>query len=91
MYLSLSTHPSVDTIGTIIANNRATAMRPDFLQDERDQLYHIVRPDEAGANGEGRGKIISEVFLTRLLSTKVCHLLTVCVVKLACQQMFSSH
>lgn len=62
---------SVDTIGTIIANNRATAMRPDFLQDEKDQLYHIVRPDEAGAAGEGRGKIISEVFLTRLLSTKV--------------------
>lgn len=60
----------VDTIGTIITNNRATAMRPDFLQDEKDQLYHIVRPDEAGAAGEGRGKIISEVFLTRLLSTK---------------------
>lgn len=62
---------SVDTIGTIIANNRASAMRPDFLQDEKDQLYHIVRSDEAGAAGEGRGKIISEVFLTRLLSTKV--------------------
>ena len=46
-------------------------MRPDFLQDDKDQLYHIVRPDEAGAAGEGRGKIISEVFLTRLLSTKV--------------------
>ena len=72
-------HPStpvVDTIGTIIANNRAaTASRPDFLQDERDQLYHIVKPDES-ASGEGRGKIISEVFLTRLLSTKVRMILT---------------
>ena len=72
--LSLIPHPpphSVDTIGTIIANNRATAVRPNFLQDDSDQLYHIVRPDEAGASGTGGGKIISEVFLTRLLSTKV--------------------
>ena len=46
-----------------------------ILPGDGPNVYHLVKPeqDDSG-DGEGqRGqKIVSEVFLTRLLSTKVC-------------------
>ena len=63
----------VDTIGTIVANTSASPQQADIFADDSQRICHIVKQDEsAGANGEARNaKIISEVFLTRLLSTKV--------------------
>jgi len=40
----------------------------------RDSVWHIVRHESSAATGVLRSsKVISEVFLTRLLATKVTH------------------
>ena len=39
---------------------------------ELSSLFHLVKPETDDPEGSGGTKIMSEVFLTRLLSTKVC-------------------
>ena len=61
-----------DTLGTIIANINVS--RGSLLSSEAPRVYHLVKPElgEAEDGGPRQGaKIMSEVFLTRLLSTKV--------------------
>eukprot|EP00731_Ephydatia_muelleri_P021674 Em0014g265a len=63
---------SFDTIGTIISNMSAQSSRISLMSDG-PRVYHLVKPEAAqsGQEGEQRhGKIVSEVFLTRLLATK---------------------
>ena len=69
----------MDTIGTIVANHNAAngGAKSDFLSTDSQPVCHLVKADESGGDREGRGKIISEVFLTRLLSTKVCVMVSV--------------
>ena len=62
-----------DVPGTIITSASVTSqtslLNAAVLQsfDASNKLYHLIKPD----TGEGESKIVSEVFLTRLLSTKV--------------------
>ncbi len=65
----------MDTLGTIIANMSSADQRSSLLPSELNRVYHLVKP-ETGYEGEEGGphqgaRIMSEVFLTRLLSTKV--------------------
>jgi plexin A len=59
---------SFDHVGTIIANLNSSA-----AVTSGPQVYHLTKPEHGdGDEGTGprQGKILSEVFLTRLLSTK---------------------
>ncbi len=61
-----------DTMGTIIANMSVDdRCSRNMSASELSSLYHIVKPDTDDAEGTTGTKIMSEVFLTRLLSTKV--------------------
>ena len=62
-----------DTLGTIISNISA-ANRSSMVMSssELSHVYHLVKPDAEDGDVAGGGtRIMSEVFLTRLLSTKV--------------------
>ena len=64
----------MDALGTIIANVGIESRANLVTSGELAHVFHLVKsePDD-GDDGEKRGgKIMSEVFLTRLLSTKVC-------------------
>jgi plexin A len=65
-----------DVPGTIVASASITSQTsllasvnqlPSF--DTNTRLYHLIKSQEA-SDGQGQQKIVSEVFLTRLLSTK---------------------
>ncbi len=59
-----------DMLGTIIANMSADSRTSGNF--ELSHIYHLVKPEpEDPADGQRGQKIVSEVFLTRLLSTKV--------------------
>ena len=62
-----------DTLGTIIANIGAESRGNMMTSGELSHVFHLVRTEaDEGDDVEKRGgKIMSEVFLTRLLSTKV--------------------
>ena len=64
-----------DALGTIIANIGLESRANLVTSGELSHVYHLVKPEaDEGDDVEKRGgKIMSEVFLTRLLSTKVCH------------------
>ena len=63
----------VDALGTIIANIGAESRANMMMSGELSHVYHLVKTEaDDGDDVEKRGgKIMSEVFLTRLLSTKV--------------------
>eukprot|EP00731_Ephydatia_muelleri_P021675 Em0014g266a len=75
---------SLDTLGTMIANISSPSRSSLMIPTEEERTYHLVsvgwwmRPEaadpavtvESGASRPGT-KIMSEVFLTRLLSTKL--------------------
>ena len=68
--------PVVDTLGTIVSNIGATSPAPLLHSVESQSVFHLVKPEAAEGieNGHVPGKekkILTEVFLTRLLSTKV--------------------
>ena len=62
-----------DTLGTIIANIGAESRGNMMTSGELSHVFHLVKTEaDEGDDVEKRGgKIMSEVFLTRLLSTKV--------------------
>lgn len=62
-----------DALGTIIANIGAESRGNMMMSGELSHVYHLVKTEaDEGDDVEKRGgKIMSEVFLTRLLSTKV--------------------
>ena len=62
-----------DTLGTIIANIGAESRGNMMSSGELSHVFHLVKVEaDEGDDVEKRGgKIMSEVFLTRLLSTKV--------------------
>ena len=62
-----------DTLGTIIANIGVESRGNMMTSGELSHVFHLVRTEaDEGDDVEKRGgKIMSEVFLTRLLSTKV--------------------
>ena len=62
-----------DALGTIIANIGTESRANLVTSGELSHIFHLVKPeaDEGDESVEKRGKIMSEVFLTRLLSTKV--------------------
>jgi len=61
-----------DLMGTIISNMAAGNRTSMFMAPDFGNIYHLVKPDpEDPADGQRGQKIVSEVFLTRLLSTKV--------------------
>ena len=65
--------PGFDTLGTIIANANSSGQAL-LTSAELPHVYHLVKPEtgDQGEEGPRQGaKIMSEVFLTRLLSTKV--------------------
>ena len=58
-----------DHVGTIIAN-----LNSSNHISSGPQVYHLTKPEQSDieeGTGPRQGKILSEVFLTRLLSTKV--------------------
>ncbi len=58
-------------MGTIIANISTNNNESVYMPSD---LYHLVKPDpEDPTDGQRGQKIVSEVFLTRLLSTKVSY------------------
>lgn len=64
--------PDYDTLGTIIANmSVADRNAGNMSASELGCLFHLVVPDVDEVDGTAGTKIMSEVFLTRLLSTKV--------------------
>ena len=66
-------HTGVDALGTIIANIGIESRAALVTSGELSHIYHLVKTEaDEGNDVEKRGKIVSEVFLTRLLSTKVC-------------------
>ena len=72
-YLCLTLSAGFDALGTIIANSGTESRANLVTSGELSHVFHLVRPeaDEGDDSVEKRGKIMSEVFLTRLLSTKV--------------------
>ena len=72
-YLCLTLSAGFDALGTIIANIGTESRANLVTSGELSHVFHLVRPeaDEGDDSVEKRGKIMSEVFLTRLLSTKV--------------------
>ena len=65
-----------DTLGTIIANIGVESRGGNMMTSgELSHVFHLVRTEaDEGDDVEKRGgKIMSEVFLTRLLSTKVSY------------------
>lgn len=73
--MTITVSPSgFDTLGTIIANMGSTGLRASLMPTELNRVYHLVKPEVADGDEAGPyqgAKIMSEVFLTRLLSTKV--------------------
>ncbi len=59
-------------LGTIIANISANNRGSVYMPSDLPHTYHLVKPEpEDPTDGQRGQKIVSEVFLTRLLSTKV--------------------
>ncbi len=76
LYFIIVSLSDFDVPGTIITSASVTSttslLHTAAIQSYSDggsnnKIYHLVKPD----TGEGESKIVSEVFLTRLLSTKV--------------------
>ncbi|XP_064399093.1 plexin-A1-like isoform X2 [Halichondria panicea] len=62
---------SFDMLGTIIANISANNRGSVYMPSDLPHTYHLVKPEpEDPTDGQRGQKIVSEVFLTRLLSTK---------------------